>query len=375
LILTLVVTLLPAGALGQGWSFAAAGAADLSLRPSVLGHGIVLADLRGRGLVGGGDARVYLNTDTLHLGLEGMRLGERWELSVVTRGELGVAGLLPNYFLAGVREPARGFYASYVQVFAAVKLHLPGDAGAVELVLGGRRWHFARGGATDPSLLLPADTFALEPRLRYILWALRDDAGEFEPWRMFPRIDGVAGGVEAGLEVRGNRADWGSAGAQDDGRNRPGAVIYMVRQWLAAGVRAHPRWRVQLVQSASWGTGEDDLTRPRAGALTPYALPLPGLPWPAVLSERHVHFQASAHFRVAPSAAHEVGLLLAGGLFNDVAREGRLDTYGSAGGAAVFADLRGRTWQVHARLGLAAPTAWLRGPTHLDGFFSVGKRW
>ncbi|MBI5518367.1 MAG: hypothetical protein HY909_31640 [Deltaproteobacteria bacterium] len=366
---------LPSTALAQRWSLGVSGSADLTLGPAPLGHGIVLADLRGHGVVRGGDVRVYLNTDTLHLGLEGMHLGDRLELTVVARGELGIAGLLPNYFRNGQRDPSRGFYASYVQGFAALKVHLPGDGGALELVLGGRRWHFARTSGTSPELVLPTDTFTLEPRLRYITWHLRDDDGEFEPWRSFPRIQGVAAGIEAGVDVRAAPSAWGSVGATDDGRNRPGALIYTVRQWLVAGVHAHPRWRVQLAQAASWGSGEDDLTRPRAGALTPYALPLPGLPWPSVLSERHVHLQASAHFRAWPALGHEFGLLLAGGLFNDVAREGRLDAFGGAGGAAVFADLRWPGWQVHTRVGLAAPVAWLRDPTHVDAFVSVGKRW
>lgn len=44
--------------------------------------------------------------------------------------------------------------------------------------------------------------------------------------------------------------------------------------------------------------------------------------------------------RPTESTPHELGVLVGGGAFNDVTRDGAIATYGGAGGLAVFGDLR-----------------------------------
>ena len=180
-------------------------------------------------------------------------------------------------------------------------------------------------------------------------------------------------GVELGADVRDTAQPWGALSGVDDGRNHPGRVILMARQWLRAGALVSPRVRLQLEESASWGEGEDDLTRPRSGGMNPYVVAIPGLAWPSLLSERLIAAQASVHVRPSLRWPHELGVAVAGGAFNDVRRVGALDSFGGAGGLAAFADLRFGRWQAYVRAGWAFPVAWLPG-THLSVLAGLGVR-
>lgn len=353
------------------WSFDLALAGDVAVAPDARGFGIVVADLRGRG-VANGDLRVTLNTDTLQVGLENIAVAPRVQLNVFARGEGLFAGMLTTYVARGERVPARQLFASYAQVSASVKW-LPQDHHALELVLAGRRWFFHR--TEDTAIGLPTDTLAFEPRLRYVYWDLRTPEGDTDAAVFHPRFEGVAAGVELGVDLRQFTTD----APPDTGlalralrvRERP----VFVRQWIRAGVRPHRRVRVQLEQQAAVGFDEDDLSRVRVGGMNPYAVQIPGLPWPALLSERLVAGLASAHWQVSPRAAHELGVALAAGGFNDPARRGDLDRYGFFAGAAVFADLRWERWIAHLRVGAALPNEWLDRAPHLGVFASVSRSW
>jgi len=362
-----------AGALD--WSAAALAAHEQWLSPGTGGHGWVLVDARGRGITrAGGDLHLFLNTETAQAGVENLPLSSpRLQLSAALRAEGAYAGVLPDYRALGARDASRGFWASYG--YAAVSLKwLPGGAHSLELVAAGRRWLFARiDGATHPDLLLPPDATVFEPRLRYTYWAITSPGEEWQAQVAYPRVRGLAAGVELGVDLRDDAQAWGALGGADDGRNRPGRVIVTARQWLRAGVVLSPRVRVQLEQSASWGHGEDDLTRPRAGGMNPYVVAIPGMAWPSLLSERLLAAQASVHLRPSLAAPHEVGVAVAGGAFNDVRRAGALDAFGAAGGLAGFADLRFGRWQAYLRAGWAFPVAWLPG-THVSVLAGVGAR-
>jgi len=363
-----------AEAQGLDWSATALAAHEQWLSPELGGHGWVLVDARGRGLTrGGGDLHLFLNTETMQAGVEDVPLGTpRLRFSAAVRAEGAYAGVLPDYRALGARQPGRGFWASYAWAVASIKW-LPGGAHSLELVAAARRWLFARSDATSRDLLLPPNATVFEPRLRYTYWAITSPADEWQAHVAYPRIRGIAAGVELGVDVRDDAQSWGSLAGVDDRRNRPGRVIVMARQWLRAGAVLGSRVRVQLEQSASWGEGEDDLTRPRVGGMNPYVVAIPGLAWPSLLSERLIAAQASVHVRPSLRAPHELGVAVAGGAFNDVRRVGALDSFGGAGGAAAFADLRFGRWQAYVRAGWAFPVAWLPG-THLSVLAGLGVR-
>ena len=369
----LVALLTPSIAAANDWSASAAVGMDMWFSPEVAGHGYGLFDLRRANLAGGGDLHINFNTETLYVGLERVHPGtDRVELGLAARLEGIYAGVLPDWFQGAVSHRERGFNASYAQLMGSVKW-LPAESHSLELVVGGRAWLFARPDTNRDDLLLPSDMWVFEPRLRYTFWRLSADGDEWRPSTFAPRVTGLAAGVELGADLRSERGAWGTFRGVDDGRNRPGSPVLMARQWLRAGVKLGARVRVQIDEQASWGDGEDDLTRVRVGGMNPYVVPIPGLPWPALLCERLVAAQVAVHLRPSMRAAHEFGVAVSGGAFNDVRRVGALMDFDFAGGAAVFTDLRFGRWQVHARGGWAFPTAWLEGP-NLSAIVALGVR-
>ena len=87
---------------------------------------------------------------------------------------------------------------------------------------------------------------------------------------------------------------------------------------------------------------------------------------------RLVAAQASVHLRPSLGRAHEVGVALAGGAFNDVHRTGRLDVYGGALGAMAFADLRFGRWQGYTRVGYGLPLGAFAGAVRVSVMVGFG---
>ncbi|MBL8605094.1 MAG: hypothetical protein JNK72_24405 [Myxococcales bacterium] len=371
-VLALAVGLAAPGVEAIPWRRAVAAGHDQVLTPGLPGHGWILFDLRGRGAVRGGDFHLQFNTETVTVALEGVRLGARVELTAALRVEALYAGILPDYIVRGDRTTARGFWASYGDAFVAVKW-LIGGPHIVEGLAGGRRWRFdRRAGVTLDSLVLPEDSWVFAPRLRYTFWAARNAAREWGAEVAFPRWEGLAAGVELGLDVRDVRAPWGGVEGSPSSRNTPGAVIVMARQWLRAGRRLGPRARLGVEQNASWGRGEDDLTRPRIGGLNPFVVGLPGVPWASLLSERFVAAQAGVYVRPSEASAHEFGLAVGGGAFSDPLRTGQLGRFGGALGVMLHADLRWGRWQGYARVGWGAPVGPFEGALRLSAMLGAG---
>lgn len=368
--LSLLALLAPAEARAQRWRVSAGLAGDVSLAPDPRGFGIIVVDLRVRRVAREGDLRVTLNTDTLQVGLESVAISPRVQFNVFARGQAFFGGMLPTYIRRGEIVSREGFFASYAQLAASVKW-LPADHHALELVLAGRRWFFTQ---RDEGTSLPPEPFTFEPRLRYVYWDLHLPDGDTDPGIFHPRFHGVALGVELGMDLRSVQGTYGPR-AVNVREGRVSARPFMVRQWLRAGVRAHPRLRVQLEESASFGVDEDDLTRARVGGMNPYSVQVPGLPWPALLSERLVAGMISAHWQVSPRHAHELGIAFGGGAFSDPGRTGDIDRFAALGGGALFADLRWSAWTLHLRAGAALPSAWLDREPHLGAFVSLSRRW
>ena len=359
---------MPAASSAQSWQAASAAGGDFALQPELEGHGFVLFDAT-RSEVAGGTLRLAFNTDTVHVGLERLPLvKKKLELSVALRGELFIAGLLTDYYVRGERVDDFGFRASYVHFLPRLQWHVK-SRHTLELLLDVRRWFFGRSD-TDAAFTLPPDTWVFEPRIGYVYWHIKADAKEWQAHRLFPRIRGVGLQISVGADVRSDRRPWGAPGSGP--RNDPSKAILIARQSMRAGWQARPLVRFQLEQTASWGEGEDDLTRNRVGGMNPYVVAVPGLPWAALLSERLLMGQLSAHVRACEPSPHEFGLTLAGGALNDVRRQGELDEFGGAGGISAFADLRFGRWQLHSRLGWAFPVGWLEEQPHISILVTLG---
>lgn len=343
------------------------------VQPEAGGHGLLLVAYERDGLPRQGRWLAELNTDTLRLHAEGFRFfGGRLQIGARAAAEAVFAGLLPDYYREGVRDPARGFSAHYAGLAAHAKVELPGYQ-YVELELGGRRWAFDAAEDTSAALILPAPAWVAEPRLHYTLWRLQDDRSLRDRHRAFPRVRGLALGGSLGVDLRSDAHDWGALDPEvfvpADPRNTPGARILLARQWLQAGWQAHPRLRLQLQQSAAWGEGEDDLTRQRLGGLNPYVVPLPGAPWAALLSGRFVGGGASVHLRVGGDV--EVGPMVAGAWMQDPERLGAT-VWGAHWGVGGFADLRLGAWQIDLRAGWSPTVAASATPGGVGLYLAAG---
>jgi hypothetical protein len=366
---------LPAAADGLHHRLSLAGGGELYATPGFNGHGFGLVRYDLDGLPRGSHFAAELNTDTLRLSYDRIRIG-RFELGVAAAGEAFIAGLLTDYYRDGQNDPARGFYASYATLGAAAKLNLAPHF--VELAVDARRWFFSRAGATSAALVLPPETWVGEVRLNYTLWQLANDRSLWEPQRLFPRLRGVAFGVELGLDARSDVQPWGArdpaAFAPPDLRNDPSHAIWMARQWLRAGIVVQRRLRLQIDEVVSWMQGADDLVRLRVGGLNPYSVSLVGAPWAGYLADELAAAQASLHIRVA--GEQEIGLLVDGVALDDVNRTGGSAARpGLLAGIGLFADLRLGAWQLDARGGWSPTT---RPGTAAGGFtlfVSVGWGW
>lgn len=348
--LSLLLLSVPAGAAGK---ISVVGAGGAWLHPELGGHGIGLVayerpDTGRRGAV----LTVELNTDTLRLRLDGLRPTPGLEAGAQLAGEALYAGLLPDYYREGRRDPARGFWASYVEGSGWLK-QIQGQH-VLELRIALRGWFFNRGDLlgveTAPALELPPTTAALEPRLSYTYWRLGGDIDQRH--RLFPRVRGLALGLEVGLEARSDTRAWGARDPAvfdpPDPRNDPLPVAFVARQWLRAGLPLAPRLRTQLTQHALFGSGLDDLNRARVGGMNPYVVPLAGAPWAAFLAGRLLAAEWSLHVKV--HGEQEVGLLADVAWIDDADRTGRSGD-GVHGGLGLFADLRLGAYQIDVRAG------------------------
>jgi hypothetical protein len=360
----------------EHWHAAALGGGELNLAPQLgrqlTGHGWAGFDSLGEGIVGNGNLHLFYNTTKLHAGIERLSFAEgKLAFFAFAEGEAVISQLLNDYFQQGQRIDQYGFKASYALVHTKLQWY-PGNHQTIEVLAPVRYWWFADRSATA-GYVLPANTWVFEPRIGYNYWNIDVPAEEWEAHRVFPRIKGVAVAVDGGLDVRSDSRPWGI----DDGRNDPGKVIYSVNQSLRAGWQLGSLVRLQLQEWGHYGWKQDDITRLRIGGASPYVIPVPGLPWPGLISERLLAGQLGLHLKAKASSQHEFGLLVAGGAFNDVFRVGALNTYGGAGGLALFGDLRfgptGR-YQVDIRLSYGFPVSWMLDPPYLSGLLAFGAR-
>jgi len=313
-----------------------------------------------------GTVSVEYHTDTLKLEWSKLPLSGDYTLGARITGEAGFANLMPDYLLDGTRRLPRGFFSSYLQGQTWVEGALATDLWGT-LELGGRRWIATGAPKTDPSFVLPTDTWSLETRLHLTWWALAHDAAWSDHHRAFPRLEGFALGVSFGLDWLADTAPWGAMDADafspPDPRNRPESVQLMTYQWLRAGLPLGTSLRLEFEQSAGHRTGADDRTRWPAGGLNPYVVPLAGAYW--------AYFHTASFVSAGLTARHVVSKGLEWGPFvtaldlEDPARRGLKDRR-SFLGTGVALDWRTGPWQVDMRAGYS--------PT-LNDFAPAARPW
>lgn len=361
----------------EKWHAGVIGGGELNFAPNLnkqlTGHGWAGFDSVGEGIVGGGNLRLFYNTTKVHVGIERLKFaGDKLAFFAFLEGEALISQLLNDYFQQGRRINEYGIAASYALLHTKLQWY-PGNHQTIEILAPVRHWWFGDRTSTSPDFAVPTNTWVFEPRIGYNFWKIDVPGEEWESHRVFPRIEGIAVGIGGGLHVRSKVRPWGLP----DGRNDPGKVLYSVDQWLKGGWQLGSFVRLQLDEWAQYGWRQDDITRQRIGGVSPYVIPVPGLPWPALLSERLFAGQLGLHFKAKQSSPHEFGLLVAGGAFNDVYRVGALNTYGGAGGLTVFGDLRfgptGR-YQVNFRGSYGFPAVWLQAPPYIALLASLGVR-
>ena len=357
------------------WSLEGATAGEVNVAPELTGHGILLAQAaRGVGPDAAGAQLVLTyNTDTLDVTLRRWSLAPGLRVSAGLRGEALIAGLLTDYFQAGLRDPSRGFWASYLQAHGDVQFDLA-PRHVMELGLRLRRYFFRRSGETSDAFVLPENALHTRVHAAYVYWGAENDSREWQAHRLFPRVEGIVFRLEGALLVRNASSPWGLP----DPDHRDNDV-----ERAAATIRAHlvgaGRWgplRLAAELRGAYGAGHDDVTRDRLGGLNPYVVRVPGLPWASLISARYLFAEVRAGAIFGDAEAHEVGGLFAAGGLQDPGREGS-DELGTAAGVAAYADLRfGERQQVqlHLQLGYAFPQPWLADDLHLSGFAGVGLK-
>lgn len=361
------------GARAQEWGGVVAAGGEYNFSPAFTGRGWGLFDAMGAGVVGNGNLRLHYNTTKLHVGIERLFFAKnKMAFFAFAEGQLILAQILRDYFKRGQRIAELGFDASEARLHAKLQWY-PGPYQTLEVTVEGHYWWFGTNRNTAPNFVLPPNTWVFEPRIGYVFWKIDAHGEEWEAHRFYPRVRGVALGIRGGVDVRSRSGAWGLP----DGRNDPGRAIYTVRQWLRAGWQFVPLARLQVDQWGSYGWGEDDITRNRVGGVNPYVVPVPGLPWTGLVSERLFSAQLGVHIKAKEASRHEFGVLLGGGAFNDVTRDGAISTYGGAGGLALFGDFRfgeRDRYQLHARFSYGLPVVWLLDGPYLSGLLTFGAR-
>jgi len=344
--------------------FSAAG--EVWTTPETSGQGIGIFGLNIYGFPHGASLRLLLNTETLQIDYGNIRF-DWFEMGFQVKGEAFFAGLLPNYFYEGIKDPENGFNASYIQGESHFVIRFL-DILNLALSLQGKQWFFSPNNATGETFVLPANRFVFTPQLLLTFWAFKNDPSLLMPHYYFYRIKGIGMGIAAGSNLSTNTDQWGptdSSGNFLDERNRPREVSFFIRQWLRAGVPLDGPVRIQLTQRAGYGYGEDDLTRDRIGGMNPYVVPVHGLPWASILGETYVGGELSLHAGIFKDS--ELVFLVDAAGVKDLERTSS-ENWGAVIGSAIGLDFRFGDWFLNARFGYSfVPSFWEQ--QHFTGLF------
>jgi len=319
-----------------------------------------------------GDIVASLNTDTLRLQLNQLPLAGRWTIGLRSKSQAGFAQLLTDYGIEGDRIHERGFRANHFTLGPTASW-TRGDH-FFDATLDGARWTFRPMPVTSPDVVLPANTWNIEPKLRYTYWSLQYDPSHDEPHRTSLRINGFAAGVGVDAAVRSDARDFGNLEGTDgevpDEVNRATRFPVLGTAWVMAG-RSWERVRVGSKLTGAAGSRLDDVTRPLMGGMNPYVLPISGAAWGAYRPDAVAHGTGHVMLRLGES---ELGVAVDGAVMPSIAefRDVRVDGVTGVWGTSIVADVRLGRWQLDARVGYAPHRAPLRTRPQLGGWLSIG---
>jgi hypothetical protein len=372
-----LLTLPPSSASAQ--RLYTAGGAEVWSSTDPYGHGYILLTYQVDKIFQEAMLDVTYNTDTLWIAFDNLKLDDALSMGAMLKGQTPFAGLLPDYYVQGVRDRERGFFASYVQGRLWAKVL--DNPHFFEMELGARRWFFSETPQTADAFTLPQVRWSVEPRLRYTLWKLEGDPAIFEPHRHTWRLRGIALGAELGLDLRDQYGAWGAidpdAFTQIDQRNHPRQAPLYAVAWLRGGVHLTDSLRAQTAQVLMVGSDMDDLNRWRLGGLNPYVVPLGAHPWAAYVSSSFIASEISLMWNLL--ADHEIGLATQSIFMSseEAARSGdgqRLGLDASIHALSLIGDWRWGDWQLDTKLGFGLPSRHLQDKTFLSAWLSLGYR-
>ncbi len=129
LVAMLIVTSVSQGAAAETrHRVALLGAAEVWMHPEKGGHGIGIVGYDVTGLPFGSHLGLELNTDTLRVRYDRLRVAGGWlNLGAQATGEMLFTGLLNDYYRQGEMDPARGFWAHHIHLAVFAKANLRDD--------------------------------------------------------------------------------------------------------------------------------------------------------------------------------------------------------------------------------------------------------
>jgi hypothetical protein len=346
-------------------------------------HGIVLIAWERDELPHNARLHLALNTDTIIADYGGHQIADNATFGLRFRGELHFGNLLPDFYASGEKLDEFGVSASFLELAVRSKWN-PADHQFLTFEMAFQPWFLRRadgliGSGTNPDLVVPDPVFLFRPHVDYAYWNPGNDPSNWEQHRPFPRTDGVAFGVSAGLDIRNQDDRWGFLEGEDAGsspvldRNDPDTLAWYTRGWYRWGVVPHDAIRIQGSGKLGYGDGGDDITRTQIGGQNQYVVRIPGAPWGAFLSESYAQSDAEFRWRIADK--HEIGV---GGSIAGVPDPHRLndfDEWAAIPSAYLLFDFRFSGWQLDARAAWASDKGWSDFGQHFGVFVSLGKTW
>lgn len=303
---------------------------------------------------------IRYNTETVRIGISGLRLTEQVSLGADITGEALFSNVLNDHYLDGQNQLERGIAPSYVLARSWLDVRLKDDL-TLQAAAGVRRWFHARTKHTADELTLPADSLVLEPEIALTYWRL-EGIDWRDGHRVFPRLNGIAMGLGLGARWQHDTRAWGAldpdAFARVDIRNRPDPVQLYLRQWLKAGKRMGAL-RLEVEEEAAAQFGEDDLYRRQIGGLNPFGISLPGSPWAYLHAGDYVGGQL--RLRWVLNSSIEVGPIAGIVAVRDIDRRGD-DAFSFMHGYGLLFELREGPWQFDLRGGYSPTMASKRAP-------------
>ncbi len=247
-------------------------------------HGILILGVRG-----GSDFRylVEYNTDTFSLNIT--RPVDYIDFSIHLKLEESFAELLPDYYKDGVLIKNRGFSASYQIAGFSFKTNFLSPH-YIGVYYGKSSWRFSRAPYTSSALTLPVAFDEERTSLTYTYWSLSDDPSWYKGNIFYPSPRGFAFGYQSDSRMRSSVNRWGAidsiAFSGVDQRNNPEKSGAKELFWLMGGSDILGPAAIEWYAISGVVSGGDDIDRFKVGGLNPYVIPLGGLPWAGVVTDR-----------------------------------------------------------------------------------------